>query len=415
MKIRIEKSEPKNEKIEGYNPKMFRQMKFVYTLLSIINLIVVIVSFALLGFPLYHAQQSSFCISKIEENILETNNSVLMMVVDVNNTATEIEKIEGWFDEIAQKRDEFNNIGTPDADVKSCIDQAYIAIDSYKTILKQCASQYEVATVNEEALQQFQEQILPLYKTKLEPSMRNAANLMSEAVEVQNNATTEIFFARAQSFLIVIVLFILILVLGLVSIRMMDRNTKRNALELQKRASEIEKTTEKLTKSRDKTREIAYTNVLTGLKNRYALEEETEKRLEKESFYISNFDFDNFRSFNEMYGRNMGDAFLATVAEQLRKDYSEYAEIYNITSDEFTFVFKSSVSGAQATNLTQRIYETMSKYYTIENITVQVTVSGCTYHYLAGEFLDMNAVLSKMDSVMHQAKSNGGKTILEVR
>ena len=43
MKIRIEKSEPKNEKIEGYNPKMFRQMKFVYTLLSIINLIVVIV------------------------------------------------------------------------------------------------------------------------------------------------------------------------------------------------------------------------------------------------------------------------------------------------------------------------------------------------------------------------------------
>ena len=155
--------------------------------------------------------------------------------------------------------------------------------------------------------------------------------------------------------------------------------------------------------------------MLTGLKNRYALEEDLEPRLEKDSFYISNFDFDNFRGFNEVYGRNMGDALMAAVAERLKNDFGEHAEIYNITSDEFTFVFKPSVSGAQATNMTQRIFEAMSGYYTIENVTVQLNVSGCTYHYLAGEYISMNSLLSKMDSVMHQAKSNGGKTVLEVR
>lgn len=411
---RIFKKTEDGKKIEGYSPRMYLQMKIVYVLLSILNIIVVLVSFYKLGWAMYNAQLSFGAIARADEKLLQSNTAVMVMLSDTEQMPAQIEKLEGLFREMDEAVVDFNAIGSVDEGVKERFDQSMEAVGKYRTGLQLCQQQYETAVGDAEKLENFETNILALYHSDVEPLMNEATKLMSETMDYQKESAIETFFEKARSVLIVLALLILILAVGVIAITMMDRAAKRAAIELQKRAQEIEETSKKLFQSRNKTKAIAFTNVLTGLKNRYALEEDLGSRLESESFNIANFDFDGFRNFNEVYGRDFGDEFLSTIAEQLKAQFSEIAEIYNITSDEFTFVFQPSVTGNQVMGMAQRIAEVMSASYTVYNVTVQLTVSGCAYRYAAGECLSLNSLLSKMDGVMHTVKNNGGNAVLEV-
>ncbi len=408
-----------NEKIEGYNPKMYRRMKLIYGALSIVNIIVVIVSFSFIGFSLYDAQRSYTCISRIENDVLKTNSDVMTVMLDPSNAAEGTRDVGLMFEDIAKTQGEFRAISSLDKDVIDRFNIAFDSIMAYRTVLLEYSTQFNLISsepdleIRTRQLAQFKEDFIANYPIEIEPLKDNATLLIGEVVDKQLDVTANIFFGTARSVIVVLALMLSILALGMVSIHMMQRNAKRAAAELQKRADTIVKTEEKLQQTRSKTKAIAYMNVLTGLKNRYALEEDLVKRLPKDDFHIANFDFDNFRSFNETYGRNFGDEFLAIVAEQLKNEFSKYADIYNITSDEFTFVFKSTISGSQASHIVQKIQEVMTKSYTVCNVTVHLNVSGCTYHYIAGEYSSINSLLSKMDGVKRAAKNNGGNIILE--
>lgn len=408
------KTEQDSKKIEGYNPRMYLQMKIVYILLSIINIIVVLVSFYQLGWAMYSAQQSYGAIARVEEDLLKSNACVLTMITDIDATPTQSEQMAALFKDIGMTTGEFKQIRQKDPEVDKQFTDALGTIDEYKAAVAQAREQYELAANDPDKLEEFSANIFPMYKAQIEPKMNEATDKMSQTVERQKETAVNTFYTKAQSVVFVLALMILILVIGVIAIVMMERAAKRAAIELQKRAEEIEETKKKLSRSRDKTMAMAYTNVLTDMKNRYALEEDIAPRLESENLFLVNFDYDNFRNFNEVYGRDFGDAFLSMVAERLKEEFSDYAEIYNITSDEFAFVFKPEISGAQADAYAQKIKEVLSANYTVSNVTVQLTVSGCTYRYNAGECLTLNSLLSKMDGVMHTAKNNGGNTILEV-
>jgi hypothetical protein len=77
-------------------------------------------------------------------------------------------------------------------------------------------------------------------------------------------------------------------------------------------------------------------------------------------------------------------------------------------------VFKRTVSDTQAIRLVDSIAAVMSSPYTIFNLTVQLSVSASTYHYLAGDCLNVNSLLVKMDNVLRNAKRAGGGQILQV-
>lgn len=404
----------KNEKLEGYNPRMYLQMKIVYVALAIINIIVVLVSFYKLGWAMYDAQRGFGYISRANEDLLQTNSAVLMMINDVEQTDSQSQRLGELFQDIGKSRGEFAALGDVDKDVEKQFDEALTAVNSYKDVLMTIRTDYEMAHGDQAKLAEFAEGIYPQYKAKIEPKMNEATDKMNQTVEAQKESALNTFFTKAQSVVIVLALMILILVIGIIAITMMQRAAKRAAVELQKRAEEIEETSKKLFASRNKTKAIAFTNVLTGLKNRYALEEDVGSRLEGENFNLCNFDFDNFRNFNEVYGRDFGDEFLSVISERLKNEFSEYAEIYNITVDEFLFVFKENVNSTQANELTQKIFGVLTASYTVYNVTVQMTASGCSYHYIAGECMSLNSLLSKMDATMHNAKNNGGNTVLEV-
>ncbi len=401
------------EKLDGYNSRAYFIVKLTYTLLSILNAIVVIASFQLVGWSLYDAQRSYAAITEVQTSIFKTNTEIVMLLSDPYKMDDTVKEVTNYFAKVDSAKEDFAKISNPAPEIKERFDNACSYIEEYRALLKKYQSQYVLAEESPELLEQFAESLPKAYDTEVGPLMNRVTKEMDAAVEQQREDTINIFFKTAQSFLLVIALLILIYVVGIISLIRMDKAAKRAALELKKRADEIEETSKKLSKSRSKTKAVAFTNILTGLKNRYALEEDLSSRLETENFHIVNFDIDNFRTYNETYGRDFGDELLSTISEKLKAEFSQYAEIYNITCDEFSFVFKSDISPAQAMDITQKIAVVMSSAYTIYNITVQVTVSGCAYHYTAGECTSLNSLLLKMDNAMHAAKSNGGNTIFE--
>lgn len=189
------------------------------------------------------------------------------------------------------------------------------------------------------------------------------------------------------------------------------KKTKEEAEIKAKQAAAIEK---KFQHSKAQTKGIAYTNILTGTKNRYALDKDITPMLAKEQMNLALFDIDAFKEINDIYGYDFGDEYLAQISETLKKEYGEFAEIYSITGNEIFFLFNRDVTDMKALKLCENIHATISRSYTVNNLIVQRTVSGCTYHYLAGDCTNLNALLIKMDNVIRNVKINGGNAIYPV-
>lgn len=86
--------------------------------------------------------------------------------------------------------------------------------------------------------------------------------------------------------------------------------------------------------------EIAHTDALTQLPNRYAMEKKLKTVAKGEGFiYI---DLDGLKSCNDNYGHDMGDALLVTFSERLTAALPANAQLYRISGDEFGLVFCES-------------------------------------------------------------------------
>ncbi|EED24773.1 ggdef family protein [Vibrio sp. 16] len=86
--------------------------------------------------------------------------------------------------------------------------------------------------------------------------------------------------------------------------------------------------------------EIAHTDALTQLPNRYAMEKKLKTAASGEGFiYI---DLDGLKSCNDNYGHEMGDELLVTFSERLMAALPNNAELYRISGDEFGLVFSES-------------------------------------------------------------------------
>ncbi len=89
----------------------------------------------------------------------------------------------------------------------------------------------------------------------------------------------------------------------------------------------------KLSESNAKFEQISRRDVLTGLGNRYALEEFAEK-LRGVPLRAYMLDINNFKNINDKYGHIVGDEILKATAENLKKLYPECL-IYRYGGDEF--------------------------------------------------------------------------------
>ncbi len=348
-------------------------------------------------------------INSVNGELQSINQRVLTIIADIGTEQSKsaiADSIVKSFDSIDAKLDTFETYeGLSDATLKRCR-HARVFLEAYRNRLNAFREQYNTEEGFSEGIS-----LKDLYTQDIYPLETTATEMLIATIGI-NAANTARQQARTRRiFYVTELIMAALLVVGELIIFLFAKRAKKVQQELEEREKNLQEVGAKLRSTRQKASDLALTNLLTGMKNRYALDNDISGRLESDRFNIAVFDMDNFRIINDTYGYEFGDEYLAAIAEKLKEEFGEVAEIYNITGNEFCFLFNKEYTESQSMAFVQRIHSVMSSPFTVLNITVQLTVSGAAYHYLPGDCLNVNSLLVKLDTTMRNAKMNGGNMV----
>ena len=352
-------------------------------------------------------------VNRISAELSEINNDVLSVIAGVGNRTGHSNAARAHFKNIANCKEDFDEISGTSDEAKNRFRHAYTFIEAYQGQLENLVSMWNAAGGGQADISDiaFGSDMNSVYTQDIYPLQVSATEMLRTTIDIINNDNEEDMRENKRNTYILMGLMLLVAVLSEIAIFIIARRAKKARLELEEREKNLREVDAKLKSTRQKANDLALTNILTNMKNRYALDNDISERLESDRFNIAVFDMDNFRSINDTYGYDFGDEYLIAVADRLKNDFGSSAEIYNITGNEFCFVFNKEISESQAMGIVQSIHAVMSSPYEVLNLTVQLPASGSVYHYLPGDCLNVNSLLVKLDTALRNAKLNGGNMI----
>lgn len=342
--------------------------------------------------------------STISEEILAVNREVLLIVSGIGNPMSSVNNIHNSFNVIRKNMEEYEQLEHSELETRR-YNHAKLLVNSYDNKLLNL--EHTFAGLNTQ-------QMKDIYLQEIHPTQTAAVEMIMATLEIGKNDAKTLMSRNSLFFGIGFLFLFVVLIVSEIIVYSLAKSTKRRMMQIEMQERQIAAAGRKLENSTQKMYDIALTNILTGMKNRYALENDIADRLENDQFNIGVFDIDNFRIINDTYGYEFGDEYLSAIGERLSNEFGNVATIYNITSNEFCFIFNPDVPDSQAQRIADKIRASMSSPVTIESITVQCTASGSIYHYLPNDCLNVSSLLLKMDNVMHNAKRNGGNNIYVV-
>lgn len=376
-------------------------MIFIIMALNIVNITIVFYN----GRNVYYRNMNSHQhMTTISEELLTVNREVLMIVSGMGNPMGNVANIHNSFDNIRENMKEYEEIQHSDIEKKR-YNHAKLLVESYDNKLLNLEQNFSSLDA---------EQMRNIYLQEIHPTQNAAVEMIMATLEIGKNDAAKLMSQNSLLFGIGFIFMFIILIVSEIIVRSLAKSTKRRMQRLQMQERQIAAAGRKLESSNQKMYDIALTNILTGMKNRYALENDLAERLETDQFNIGVFDIDNFRIINDTYGYEFGDEYLAAIGEMLLTEFNDVATIYNITSNEFCFIFNEDIPDSQIQRIADKIRLAMSSPITIESIMVQCTASGSIYHYLPNDSLNVSSLLIKMDNVMHNVKRNGGNAVYVV-
>jgi diguanylate cyclase (GGDEF)-like protein len=350
--------------------------------------------------------KSNNSLNRMNSYLSELNKNSLSIAAGVGNPMALIAQTDGLYANIQDAEKQFESIEGISPEATKRYSYAKAMIETYKKRLEALGTG-TIETGDQNAMSDVMN--FDLYSLQI-----TASEMLTSTIDIVNADTAKMNAKNTAKSYILMTVMMIVAILGEIAVWLFARRAKKARLELEEREMRLAEVDAKLKNTRQKASDLAVMNVLTGMKNRYALDNDISDRLESGRFQIAVFDMDNFRSINDTYGYDFGDEYLAAVAERLKQEFSDVAEIYNITGNEFCFVFNKNISESQATGIAQNIQRVMSSPYEVLNLTVQLPCSGAVYHYLPGDCLNVNSVLVKLDTAMRNAKMNGGNMITTV-
>lgn len=157
-------------------------------------------------------------------------------------------------------------------------------------------------------------------------------------------------------------------------------------------------------------RELATTDMLTGLLNRRAITERALAELERceragSSLSVALVDVDHFKRVNDTHGHMIGDRVLRAVADALTSNVRPYDHVGRWGGEEFLLVLPE-VDGDAGTALADRVRARLAATdmgLGPGSVTVSMGVAGTA----PGQHLDLDALLSRADQALYAAKDAG--------
>jgi len=157
--------------------------------------------------------------------------------------------------------------------------------------------------------------------------------------------------------------------------------------------------------------EQAYTDTLTGLKNRRALNTVLNRLIEaRSSFAVMHIDLDYFKTVNDTLGHAAGDHVLQTVARIMVDETRAQDLVARVGGDEFTVVLPDVRSEDILRRVGKRIIERLEEPMPYQGSDCRISASIGTVWIQSGDTPTLEDLLSDADVALYASKNAGRAT-----
>ncbi len=153
--------------------------------------------------------------------------------------------------------------------------------------------------------------------------------------------------------------------------------------------------------------ELAYLDMLTGLKNRNAYEKDVDRikqhadSLEDKTLIVVALDVNGLKKINDNYGHLAGDMLIKTMAYYLKEDFDDCENVYRVGGDEF-LMFIETADGQRIVDRLEKMRAKAAKkpFYEDESI----SFSFGTVRYDKSLYSDFEMAVKEADARMYEEK-----------
>jgi len=158
-----------------------------------------------------------------------------------------------------------------------------------------------------------------------------------------------------------------------------------------------------------KIQELIYSDLLTGLHNRFSITTIIEKGIadfDQELKAIIFIDVDNFKYINDTYGHDIGDKVISQTGKTLKNHETEHITIGRFGGDEFLIFAEGYRLRSEVVKLLEEIRDGFKDPVVVDDkkfyLTVSIGVTVCPDHGV-----DRNELIKRADMALYKSKNTG--------
>ena len=155
---------------------------------------------------------------------------------------------------------------------------------------------------------------------------------------------------------------------------------------------------------------------LTGLLNRRAVFSDLEQELSRtqrksEPLSLMMADLDHFKTINDTYGHQAGDAVLEETAKRMHECVRPYDKIGRVGGEEFMIVL-GDCNNAEGLEIAERIRKSIGDQdFEVGSNKITVTVSVGVTTTITNQTFEKDLLIAAADRALYRAKKNGRNTV----
>ena len=160
---------------------------------------------------------------------------------------------------------------------------------------------------------------------------------------------------------------------------------------------------------------LAVTDKLTGLYNRFKLDETIEQSLDnynryEHKFFILMLDLDFFKSVNDLHGHQIGDQILIKVASILKATLRKTDIIGRWGGEEFLIIVPAAANEIVGVEVAEKIRKSFLASQVLQKYAVTASIGVAEVNHSD----NFNSIVKRADDALYKAKNNGRNRVEKI-